>query len=68
MEMLEVQENERRTERRKGERSEAVLQMLVRGTSDEKLLWYILRCKRLRKTSSKIATQIIQERGTKEKC
>ena len=53
----------------KGQRTETVLQtMLFRHTSDEKLIWQTLRRQWLRKTSSQIATQIIQESGTKEKC
>ena len=39
MEIVEIQENERRKKRTKGERVEIVLQMFVRRASEEKMLW-----------------------------
>ena len=67
MEMREIQEHERRRKRTKGQRSEAVFQMFATRTSDKKMLWQTLRCRKLRKTSSEIATSTIQKHGTKAK-
>ena len=49
------------------ERTETVLQMTVRRTSDEKFVWETLRRQGLRKTSSQIATSTIHKRGREGK-
>ena len=54
-------------ERTKSKRTETMLQKFIRCTPSEELLWQTLRRQWLRRTSSQIATQTIQERGTKEK-
>ena len=68
MEMSEIQGDECLRKRTNGEGTETVLQIIVRRTSDEKLLWEILRRQWLRKPLSQIATPTIQKSGTEAKC
>ena len=52
MEIVEIQEDERRKKRTTGERVQIVLRMFVRSTSDGTLFWQTPRRQWLRKPSS----------------